>query len=79
MVQLLDSVVSLPQISEKDTEHMKLASMLECDFLIMNHTRNEKVLYGIKSRLKKMGMDKLYIIPMICSMHDIDITLIDTD
>lgn len=57
LVQLLDSTVSLPQISDRDTEHVKLASTLECDFLVMNHTRNEKMLYGIKSRLKQMGMN----------------------
>lgn len=57
LVQLIDSTVSLPQISDRDTGHVKLASMLECDFLITNHTRNEKMLYGMKSRLKQMGMN----------------------
>ncbi|XP_033296966.1 pyruvate kinase-like [Bombus bifarius] len=87
LVQLLDSVVSLPQISEKDTEHMKLASMLECDFLIMNHTRNEKMLYGIKSRLKKMGVTKICVMAKISTqqgfenfdeiLHSADAILLD--
>ncbi|XP_031773055.1 pyruvate kinase-like [Apis florea] len=59
LIQLLDSLVPLPQISEKDIEHMKWASHLECDFLIINHVRNEKVLYTIKSRFKKMSMPKI--------------------
>lgn len=56
LIQLLDSLVPLPQISEKDIAHMKWASHLECDFLIMNHVRSEKVLYTIKSRFKEMSM-----------------------
>lgn len=55
LVQLLDSAVSLPQISETDNEHVSLASMLECDIVIVNHARNEKMVHGIKSRLKHIG------------------------
>lgn len=54
-MQLLDSVVALPQISDKDDEHIELASNLECDFIIVNHTRDEKMIYAVKNRFKEMG------------------------
>ncbi|KAK1135270.1 hypothetical protein K0M31_008041 [Melipona bicolor] len=72
LVQLLDSMVSLPQISDRDTEHVKLASMLECDFLIMNHTRNEKMLYGMKSRLKQMGVTKICVVAKISTQQGLE-------
>ncbi|XP_017893500.2 pyruvate kinase-like [Ceratina calcarata] len=71
-VQLLDSVVSLPQISEKDTEHIKLASMLECDFLIVNNTRNEKMIYAIKCRLRQFGVTKLCVMAKISTQQGLD-------
>ncbi|XP_017762660.1 PREDICTED: pyruvate kinase-like [Eufriesea mexicana] len=72
LVQLLDSVISLPQISEKDTKHLKLASILECDFLIMNHTRNEKMIYGIKSRLKHIGVSRICVMAKISTQQGIE-------
>ncbi|KAK9298554.1 hypothetical protein QLX08_008146 [Tetragonisca angustula] len=72
LVQLLDSTVSLPQISDTDTGHVKLASMLECDFLIMNHTRNERMLYGMKSRLKQMGVTKICVVAKISTQQGLE-------
>lgn len=69
LIQLLDSLVPLPQISEKDIAHMKWASHLECDFLIMNHVRNEKVLYTIKSRFKEMSMRIICILFKLINTH----------
>lgn len=58
LVQLLDTVVELPQISETDDEHIKLSSRLECDFVIVNHARNEKMIYNIKRHYRQMGRFK---------------------
>lgn len=69
LIQLLDSLVPLPQISEKDIAHVKWASHLECDFLIMNHVRNEKVLYTIKSRFKEMSMRIICILFKLINTH----------
>ncbi|KAF3423639.1 hypothetical protein E2986_13158 [Frieseomelitta varia] len=72
LVQLLDSTVSLPQISDRDTGHVKLASMLECDFLIMNHTRNVRMLHGMKSRLKQMGVTKICVVAKISTQQGLE-------
>ncbi|XP_016914153.3 pyruvate kinase [Apis cerana] len=72
LIQLLDSLVPLPQISEKDIAHMKWASHLECDFLIMNHVRSEKVLYTIKSRFKEMNITRICVIAKITSQQGLE-------
>ena len=54
-VQLCNSILDLPQISEKDDQDIDLASELECDFLISSHTRNGKMLCAIKDRVKQIG------------------------
>ncbi|XP_076763134.1 pyruvate kinase [Xylocopa sonorina] len=71
-VQLLDTIVSLPQISEKDTQHIKLASKLKCDFLIVNHVRNEKMIYGVKSRLIEMDDPRICVVAKISTQQGIE-------
>ncbi|XP_029044342.2 pyruvate kinase PKM-like [Osmia bicornis bicornis] len=72
LVQLLDSAVSLPQISETDNEHVSLASMLECDIVIVNHARNEKMVHGIKSRLKHIGASDIRVIAKISTQQGLE-------
>ncbi|CAD1478791.1 unnamed protein product, partial [Heterotrigona itama] len=72
LVQLLDSIVSLPQISDTDAEHARLASTLECDFLIMNHTRNGTMLRGMRSRLKQMGVSKICVVAKISTQQGLE-------
>lgn len=54
-VQLCDSILDLPQISEEDDRDIDLASDLECDFLISSHTQNGKMVCAIKDRVKQKG------------------------
>ncbi|XP_054016574.1 pyruvate kinase PKM-like [Hylaeus anthracinus] len=69
LVQLLDSVVELPQVSKKDQEHIQLASFLECDFVIINHTRSEKMVHTIKTGFEEMGNTRVCIIAKISSLQ----------
>ncbi|KZC14922.1 Pyruvate kinase, partial [Dufourea novaeangliae] len=69
LVQLLDSVVALPQLSKKDEEHIQLSSFLECDFCIVNHTRNEKMVEAVKTGFNQMGMRTICIIAKISSQQ----------
>lgn len=55
-IQLLDSIISFPMVSEKDKEDIKLASNLECDFIIINHSRSGKMIRLIKNEIKQTGL-----------------------
>ncbi|KOC58949.1 Pyruvate kinase isozymes R/L [Habropoda laboriosa] len=72
LVQLLDSIISLPQISEKDTQHVKLASALECDFVIVNHARNKEMIFSVKSRLKEMGITEICVAAKISTQQGLE-------
>ncbi|CAK9829804.1 Pyruvate kinase PKLR [Anthophora retusa] len=72
LVQLLDSIIALPQISEKDTEHIKLACALECDFIVVNHVRSKEMIYSVKSRLKEMGNTEICVAAKISTQQGLD-------
>nr|XP_031834389.1 pyruvate kinase-like [Nomia melanderi] len=72
LVQLLDSVVALPQLSKKDEEHIELASFLECDFCIVNHTRNENMVEAVKTGFKQMGITRICVIAKLSSQQGLD-------
>ncbi|XP_076655565.1 pyruvate kinase [Halictus rubicundus] len=72
LVQLLDSVVALPQLSKTDEEHIELASFLECDFCIVNHTRNEKMVEAVQTGFDQMGTSKICVVAKISSQQGLD-------
>ncbi|XP_076296623.1 pyruvate kinase [Lasioglossum baleicum] len=72
LVQLLDSVVALPQLSETDEEHIQLTSFLECDFCIVNHARNEKMVEAVKTGFNEIGTLKICVIAKISSQQGLD-------
>ncbi|XP_012141373.1 pyruvate kinase isoform X2 [Megachile rotundata] len=72
LVQLMDSIIPLPQISETDNEHIRLAADLECDILIANHVRNKRLINGIKSRLKQIGANKVCVMAKISSQQGLE-------
>ncbi|XP_078036483.1 pyruvate kinase [Augochlora pura] len=71
-VQLLDSVVELPQLSKTDEEQIELTSFLECDFCIVNHTRNEKMIEAVKTGFDQISTVKICVIAKISSQQGLD-------
>lgn len=67
-VQLLDNVISFPIISKQDSEDIKLASKLECDFIIVNQTRNSKMVRSVRTELKRTGSWMMMI-------HSLDLSI----
>ncbi|XP_076374838.1 pyruvate kinase [Megalopta genalis] len=72
LVQLLDSIVELPQLSKTDEEQIELTSFLECDFCIVNHTRNEKMVEVVKTGFDQMSTIKICVIAKISSQQGLD-------
>ncbi|XP_043499370.1 pyruvate kinase-like [Polistes fuscatus] len=66
-IQLLDSIISFPMVSEKDKEDIKLASNLKCDFIIINHSRSGKMICLIKNEIKKTDSNWMRVIAKISS------------
>ncbi|KAI4500812.1 hypothetical protein M0802_004023 [Mischocyttarus mexicanus] len=71
-IQLLDSIISFPMVSEKDREDIKLASNLECDFIIVNHSRSGKMIRSIQNEIKQTGSNWMRVMAKICSRQGLE-------
>lgn len=69
LVQLVDGVPELPQVSQQDDTDIGLALDFECDLLIVSHAREGRMICAIKDRIKQIGGFTLIISLVFCNAY----------
>ncbi|XP_048513437.1 pyruvate kinase PKM-like [Athalia rosae] len=72
LVQLVDGVPELPQVSEQDDNDISLALGFECDLLIVSHVRDGRMICAVKDSIKKVGIHPICVMAKICSNQGMD-------
>ncbi|XP_046742507.1 pyruvate kinase PKM-like [Diprion similis] len=65
LVQLVDGIPELPQVSGKDDADIGLALDFECDLLIVSHVRNGQMICAVKDRIKQIGTRPICVVAKI--------------
>lgn len=72
LVQLVDAVPELPQVSPQDDNDIGLALDFECDLLIVSHARDGKMICAVKERIKESGTRPICVLAKISSNQGLD-------
>ncbi|XP_015589639.1 pyruvate kinase PKM [Cephus cinctus] len=72
IVHLIDTSIDLPQVSEQDDIDIGLALEYECDFLIVSHARDGKMICAVKDRAKQLGLKPICVLGKISTQQGLD-------